>query len=118
MGPRAPDDRLALVDGERDVGPVCGYVIFEGVGGVGEAGAAQKDREFEDVMVGDGQAGEAQRSAQNEGDDQHERESGGRGPESAGGWGHRMAAFPSRLKDAHNVRAYPDTSSANRGVVA
>ena len=67
----SPDHRFSLEDGERDVGPVCGYVVFEGLGGVGETAAAQKDGELEDVVVGDDQAGESQRSAQNEGDDQH-----------------------------------------------
>ena len=67
----SPDQRFSLKDGERDVGPVCGYVVCEGLGGVGETAAAQTDGELEDVVVGDDQAGESQRSAQNEGDDQH-----------------------------------------------
>ena len=66
-------------------------------------------------MVGDGKAGEAQRSAQNEGDNQHECESGGRGPESAGGWGHRVAALPAGLKNAHDVRGYPPALSVKQG---
>ena len=70
--------------------------------------------EVEDVVVGDGQAGEAQRSAQNEGDDQHEREPGGRGPESAGGWGHRVAALPAGLENAHDSRGYPAAHSVKQ----
>ena len=50
-------------------------------------------------MVGDGQAGEAQRSAQNEGDDQHECESDGCGPglRAAGGIGWRRFRPGSRM---------------------
>ena len=78
---QSPDHRLALTDGERDVLPICGYGFFESLGGVGETAATQKVGEFEDVVVGDGQAGEPQRSAKDEGDDQYEHESGGRGPD-------------------------------------
>ena len=67
------------------------------------------------ASVGDGQAGEAQRSAQNEGDDQHECEPGGRGPESAGGWGHRVAALPAGLENAHDSRGYPAALSVKQG---
>ena len=46
-------------------GRVCGYVGLEGVGRVGETAAAQQQGELEDILVGDGQAGDRNRSAQN-----------------------------------------------------
>ena len=110
---QGPDHRLSREDGERDVGPVCGHAVFEGVGRVGETAAAQKDGESR-IVVGDGKAGEAQRSAQNKGDDQHECESGGRGPESAGGWGHRVAALPAGLENAHDSAATRRRFLSNR----
>ena len=112
---KGPDHRLSRKDGEGHVGSVCGYVGFEGLGRVGETAAAQKDGELKDIRVGDGKAGEAQRSAQNKGDNQHECESGGCGPESARGWRHRVAAPPAGLKNAHDFRGYPPALSVKQG---
>jgi hypothetical protein len=41
------------------------HVGLEGVGRVGETAAAQQHGELEDILVGDGQAGEPQPVAQN-----------------------------------------------------
>ena len=108
-----PDHHLALEDGERDVGLVCGYVVFEGLGGVGETAAAQKTASSRTSWLG------TVRPASRNGQRSTKATitmsvNPAAAAQSLRRLGASEAASPAGLEDAHDVRGYPRAHPVKR----